>query len=273
MTTTIYRGASAYNGEEVAVQAQSTRRAANNEKTGDMVQLAIWATGGIPADKDAQRAACGGCALLESGVCYVVKMRLRASWERISDVLLSLEDFRTIRRVKRRAIRIGSDGDPGAVPASWWGRFFATVRPRNGWTGYTHGWVPRTMSTGEVAPACDASMARWFMASCDTVEEREAAKALGYRTARVSQDGEPLQAGEILCPAISTNGRIQCADCLLCDGTADGRASASPYFRKGAPEARPDIVFPAHGGAAQDRKFADLVAAMSLADRVAAMDN
>ena len=263
MDTTLHRGPSYYNGEEIAVQAQCTHRPAKNDKTGDMVALAIWGTGGIPADKDAQRAACGGCALLESGVCYVVKMRLRASWDRIAATILSLADFRRIRRVTRRPIRIGSDGDPAAVPAAWWRTFFAEVRPhRRGWTGYTHGWKARPMITGEVAPACDPVMSRWFMASCDTAEERTAAKALGYRTARVSVDGILLP-GEIECPAIKTKGRIQCDVCLLCNGLGDGESSASPYFGKLATEDHPDIVFPVHGGAGQAEKFANLVEALS----------
>jgi len=265
---TLYRGPSVYTGAEVAVQAQCTDRSMDNRKVGDMVGIAIWATGGHPADAVAQRAACGGCALLESGVCYVVKARLGASWRLIQATLMSLADFARLRRVRHRPIRFGTDGDPGAVPVAWWERFFATVRPRNGWTGFVHGWKARIMGDGVQAPACDASLARWFMASCDTVEERAEAKDLGYRTARIAEPGAPLLEGEILCPAIKTDGRIRCEDCLLCDGNADGgrwhrkRKRPGPYFRHVPLTERPDVVFYVHGGAGQDRKYANLVKAL-----------
>ena len=261
-SNTLFRGPSVYNGAEVAVQAQCTHRPMNNRKVGDMIGIAIWATGGHPADAEAQVAACGGCALLKSGVCYVVKARLGDSWRLIQTALLSLFEFARLRRVRHRPIRFGTDGDPGAVPFAFWARFFEIVRPRRGWTGFLHGWKARTMGGGKVAPACDPRMSEWFMASCDTVGERVAAKALGYRTARIAPDGALLLPGEILCPAIKTKGRIRCEDCLLCDGSGGGRRSPSPYWRKLPSAQKPDVLFYVHGGAGQATKFLDLVKAL-----------
>ena len=257
--TTLFLGASTYDGKPIAVQAMSVGRASDNEKTGDMIQHMITSTEKPPVDKDAAVSACGGCPFLEKGICYVNKAWLRKAWNRIQDTILDLSEFRRLRRVKRQPHRIGSEGDPCAVPLAFWRDFFKTVRPK-GWTSYVHGWKSRKMhTTGEMATACDPGFAAFSMASCDTVEERKEAKALGYRTARVAIEGEALLDGEIICPAIKTDGRIQCADCLLCDGDAMGRASFSPYFKG---KNRPDIVFPVHGGAGQQAKFANLVEAV-----------
>ena len=259
--TTLFLGPSLYDGKRIAVQAMSVNRASENEKTGDMVQHMITSTEAPPVDKDQAVSACGGCALLASGICYVNKSWLRKAWERVEKTTANLRDFAKVRRVKRRPHRIGSEGDPCAAPLSFWREFFKTVRPK-GWTSYVHGWKARKMhTTGDMAPACDTGFSAFSMASCDTVEERKEAKALGYRTARVAIEGEPLQKGEIICPAIKTDGRIQCAECLLCDGNASWiKSSFSPYFRG---RVRPDIVFPAHGGAGQPDKFKNLVAALS----------
>ena len=57
------------------------------------------------------------------------------------------------------------------------------------------------------------------MASVDTESERAAATLLGWRTFRVTAQGEAIDALEILCPASEEAGkRTQCERCKLCSG-------------------------------------------------------
>jgi hypothetical protein len=111
-----------------------------------------------------------------------------------------------------RAIRLGTYGDPAAVPADIWRRLLAHT---NNWTGYTHQWRMR-----------HAAAYRWYvMASCDSDLDRTEAKARGWRTFRVrkvSDAGiEPMGAREIVCPASHEAGKlVTCEDCRLCAGTS-----------------------------------------------------
>jgi len=257
--TTLWRGPSEYTGEEVAVQAQCVYRPGETPKLGDMVPLAVWATAAPPAAPEVQETSCGGCALLAHKGCYVVKMRYRASWERIQATVRDLVDFATEPRVRRKPHRFTSDGDAAAVPLSFWRRYFKVVRPR-GWTAYIHGWKERVTASGQLMKACDPGMAAFAMASCDTRAERAEAKALGFRTARVGVTGEKPDEGEIVCPAILTNNRIQCApDCLMCCGNGEWGRVPGIYFRKLPVPKWPDILFPVHGGAGNEKKFLNML--------------
>lgn len=74
--------------------------------------------------------------------------------------------------------------------------------------GYTHCWM-----YDEVQP-----LKRWFMASCDTIEDIHRARALGWMTTTEEKpnpesfDGIKL----VSCPNQITDGNIKCIDCLLC---------------------------------------------------------
>lgn len=82
-------------------------------------------------------------------------------------------------------------------------------------TGYTHQW--RT---------CDPRFKRLVMASCDTEQDYFDATADGWRTFRVRESDEPMLPGEIMCPASKEGGeRVQCANCLLCNGSESGAKS------------------------------------------------
>lgn len=103
---------------------------------------------------------------------------------------------------KDRDVRIGTYGDPYAAPVKIWEEL---LRFALGWTGYTHQW--RTA----------ASLKDICMASVDSQAERQEASAVGWRTFRITFEGEPLSKGnEVNCP--SDKG-VQCADCMLCGGS------------------------------------------------------
>jgi hypothetical protein len=131
-------------------------------------------------------------------------------------------------------VRLGSYGDPAAVPYAVWQNLTSRSLAH---TGYTHQW----RSFPEFNRLC--------MASCDTVEERTHARVLGFRTFRVAARGDVTRAkasrsadgvrdhGEVLCPASAEAGkRVTCIQCKACGGTTS--------------RAKADVMIPAHGSAA-----------------------
>lgn len=69
------------------------------------------------------------------------------------------------------------------------------------------------------------------MASVDTENEFEAARALGWRTFRVRLTSA-LMPGEIVCPASQEGGhKTTCIDCRICSGHAgaNNRKSVAIY--------------------------------------------
>jgi hypothetical protein len=124
-------------------------------------------------------------------------------------------------RVTGRLVRLGSYGDPAAVPFGVWSALLARAA---GHTGYTHQWRD--------FPEFNT----WVMASCDSSADRVAARMLGYRTFRVAPaDAWARESGEILCPASEQAGKkTVCALCKACGGNNA--------------KARADVMIPAHGG-------------------------
>lgn len=228
----IYRGPSLLDGAPIVVIATGLDNSSSNGKTGDMVQTWILREDMKPTDavKSGDDASiCGTCP--HRGVegkertCYVVVHQAPLSvWKTYQRgrYPVGLPEGAT----KGRMVRIGSYGDPAAVPVAVWEQLTAGSLA---WTGYTHQW--------RTAPA---ALARYCMASCDTVGDRAAAKLQGWRTFRVSlaaMGDTARQAGEAICPASKEAGvKLNCAACRSCDGIASGR--------------RGDITIQAHGGSA-----------------------
>lgn len=106
-----------------------------------------------------------------------------------------------------RLIRMGTYGDPAAVPQHIWRAMLARSAGR---TGYTHQWTdPRF-----------AWLQAYVMASVDTLEEASEAQAAGWRTFRVAPPiGWTRENTESLCPASAEGGKVTtCDDCQLCSG-------------------------------------------------------
>lgn len=214
----LYRGPSAIDGSPIVVVAT---RNSGNRKTGGMVQTWILAdTGDSPAEharRGSDAGVCGDCphrGTVEGGrnvgrSCYVVLVQGPRSvydtyqrgrypdWNGIPGPFVG------------ERVRIGSYGDPGAVPGAreFWAR---VVRGAAGWTGYTHRW----RDTG-------AGLQSLVMASCDSQADYREAKAEGWRTFRVTTGtGDLLPGLEVLCPASEEAGkRTTCEACGLCQGT------------------------------------------------------
>ena len=110
-----------------------------------------------------------------------------------------------------RIIRIGSYGEPCAVPYEVWETI---IKLAKGWTSYTHAWE-KSYTDKRLKNIC--------MASVDTEEEYLRAKKAGWRTFRVRSKNEALFSGEIICPASEESGRkTTCEKCRMCSGTSFG---------------------------------------------------
>ena len=241
--TILYRGPSEFDGSPIVVIA--THKTANR-KTGDMIQtwiirarihpvraVAIGADVGVCGDCPSRRhhdtaAAARNVARTEFaqndpngakmnpnaqpgvGMCYVnVGQAPRSVYEAFragSYTTDPTELYELLAGGKR--LRIGSYGDPAAVPLSVWTALASRAR---GWTGYTHAWRH-----------CDAGFAGLLMASCETAADERRAQLSGWRTFRTVDRVEDA-AGAILCPASDEAGKkTDCDRCGLCSGTRRG---------------------------------------------------
>ena len=203
----LYRGPSLLNGAPIVAIATLH---SNNVKTGDMVQTWILTQDEAPGQavkSGADEAICGQCPHRHhtGGACYVIPWqgpgRVYDSWKRGR---YPVATRRLINRLVGRAVRLGSYGDPAAVPMEVWQPLLDVATFA---TGYTH------QPNEEHTAAC--------MASADSVEEALTYQAQGMRTFRVKLESEPLLEGEILCPA-SVHEQIQCIDCRICSGGREG---------------------------------------------------
>jgi hypothetical protein len=114
-----------------------------------------------------------------------------------------------IELFRGRMLRLGSYGDPCAVPYSVWAPM---VRVASGRTGYTHAWhIGRFWR-----------FRRILMASVENTEQAREAWSRGWRTFRVAPHGSAPARGEFHCPASAERGhRTTCDRCGACNG-ADG---------------------------------------------------
>jgi hypothetical protein len=216
----IYRGPSLIDPRvNIVCIVTGLRSASANAKTGDMLQTWIIRDDIKPGDAVQTRAdgaICGGCPHRKqadgSRSCYVnVWQGPRAIFDGfLRGIYPTVTPDQLAELTRGRHVRLGSYGDPAAVPVEVWEAY---TRHASGRTGYTHQW--RSAKLRGVLAYCQAS--------CDTAADFDAARALGAGTFRVKGAAEPALAGEVVCPASAEAGRVAtCAECRMCDGT--GRA-------------------------------------------------
>jgi hypothetical protein len=217
----IYNGPSLLDGKPIVVIATYSNR---NTKTGKVVQTYILRSDINPleASKTGEDfSICGSCPMrgevttdpkrkiakgrkcyvnLGQGVLIVFKSFLRGVYKE--------GDPRTMGR--GRFVRVGTYGDPAAVPSEVWDELLAECET---WTAYTHQkpWRP------DIA-----------MQSADSYDEAKAHWAEGRRTFRVIVDlGDIDKSKETLCPASKEAGRrVQCTACKLCKGSSLAKSIA-----------------------------------------------
>lgn len=222
----IYDGPSAIDGEPIIAVVTALRKS-RNSKTGNMVQTYILRRDLHPIEAvrtGADVSICGGCVHRGDDTgkgrsCYVTLAHGPSNvWRSFQRGIYPVVDPADVARiVAGRMVRLGTYGDPAAVPLDVWQ---ALVSQAAGWTGYSHQW--RTLGR---------EWSKLVMASADSLADRFIARDLGFRTFRV---GGEQAANEVICPASAEAGRkTVCADCRACMGTSG--------------KARADIVIAPHG--------------------------
>jgi hypothetical protein len=224
----VYRGPSLLDGAPIVVVAIT---ASTNEKTGNMVQTYIMRDDVKPTDAlktGEDSSVCGDCKHrpINGGACYVrVFQGPLVVWK---GVHLGRYPVATPEQVGKmvagRMVRLGSYGDPMAVPANVWEALTAHAE---GHTGYSHQWQNEGIDEGH-----KARVMALCMASADSAEEAEAARLANVRYFRIRTADEAVSKGEFVCPASEEAGkRKTCATCGACNGTDDkGSAKASPVI-------------------------------------------
>lgn len=204
---TVYDGPSLIDGQPIVVLVNGVDTPSANRKTGWMAQTWILHkhTDPVEAHKNEDdRSVCGDCPHRIHSTCYVELGRA------------PLNAWRAYKRgsytnrfpnLAGRALRIGSYGDPGAVPIWVWDKL---AKGTSGHTGYTHQWRQRP------------DLQKYCMASVETEQEFQEAKAAGWRCYRVVTSLDDLADKEIACPYPETG--LKCEQCMACNGSS-GRHS------------------------------------------------
>jgi hypothetical protein len=220
----------------------------SNRKTGSMVQTWI-----LHADLDPisanrwgnDHAICGDCihrgqekSLFElrgtaaQRSCYVLMLGPQSIYR-----TYLAGGYKTARPAKLnklgrgRIIRVGSYGDPAAVPADIWR---GLLKDCAGWTGYSH-----QLLTADKTNLNDQfrEYSDFCMLSADSIEQARLAWSEGLRTYRTVESVEEIDKDhEILCPASEQAGKVTtCAKCKLCSGS------------KGKAQKARSVAIPVHG--------------------------
>lgn len=215
----LYKGPSQIDGKLIVVLATGIFNQTDNEKTGNMIQTWILRAD-IPPIIAKQLghdySVCGDCKHRHFGSCYVNiahgPHNTYNAYHR--DRYAKFNEEEHLELFRGRKIRLGSYGDPAAVPTEVWDKVCSVA---SGWTGYTHQWNTRFV---------DPDLRKFCMASCDNTAEYIKAEKFAWRIFRVRMsDGnvatDRLNYNEVVCPASNEAGnKTSCAKCGLCMGTA-----------------------------------------------------
>jgi hypothetical protein len=215
----LYEGPSRIDGAPIVAIACRIMEASGNSKTGAMVQTFILRRDIAPHEAlktGEDSSVCGDCPLRpinKGGTrCYVrvyqAPLSVWGAFHRGRYAVPGVDfDAGLLSALfEGLAFRIGSYGDPAAIPASAWKTATRKVKNR---TGYTHQWRRRI----------GVGLKGLCMASADNESDVATATARGWRTFRVRKHDAPTLKAESICPASKEGGnRTQCDNCGLCQG-------------------------------------------------------
>ncbi len=221
----IYRGPSLLDGKPIVVVAVVS---SSNSKTGNLVQTYVLADNGkspVQSAKDLDDVSvCGDCKHRRGmgGACYVnLGQGPRAVMDGLMrDIYPRATPAQVSRIISGRKVRLGTYGDPMAVPAYiWWG----LLEHADSHTGYSHQWNPDTeivKSLNILHPGQYDEIRELCMASVDSEDEMVGARLENWRTFRVRTAGDDKKANnEFVCPASEEAGKKkQCHECMACNG-------------------------------------------------------
>ena len=217
----IYKGPSLLDDKPIVVIATYSKR---NTKTGHVVQTYILREDINPleASKTGEDySICGDCRMrgepttdpkrkqAKGRRCYVnLGQGVLITWRAYKRGVYAQGAARDMGR--GRFVRVGTYGDPAAVPSHVWDELLSEAET---WTAYTHQkpWRP------DIA-----------MQSADSYTEARMHWRAGRRTFRVIADlGQLDTTHEALCPASKEAGRrVQCTACKLCKGGTAAKSIA-----------------------------------------------
>lgn len=231
----IYEGPSVLDGSPIVAILTDVYNPSRNAKTGDMLQTWILRADMHPAEatrSGADASICGDCRHrpANEGTCYVnLHWAPSAVWRAYAAGKYPKVPHNKLSDLgAQRMVRLGSYGDPAAVPLTYWR--YLTLRSL-GWTGYTHQWRRPDARDFQA----------FVMASVESEAEALEARKAKWRTFRVRAPGGALMGrNEIVCPAAKEAGqKTTCEACKACMGTTA--------------KARVNVAITAHG--AHARRF------------------
>lgn len=224
VSSVIYRGPSLIDGAPIVVVAivQS-----GNVKTGNMVQTHILRADIAPLDASktgADFSICGACPhrgiatddpskkQAKERTCYVnIGQGPTVVWKKFKrDGYPFANGIDAVAAIGAgRMVRLGTYGDPSAVPSEIWD---ALLRDSAGRTGYTH-------QSGVAGADVRNDLC---MTSADNEQQARDAWARGERTFRIiASTADIVKGSESLCPASKEGGfKTTCDKCKLCGGNS-----------------------------------------------------
>lgn len=227
----LWQGKSLIDGKPIvaiAITGKST-----NSKTGNMVQTYIIRSDINPVEAlktGDDVSVCGDCKHrpINGGACYVnVGQGVNAVYKAFLKGKYPVADNVSALGVGRM-VRLGTYGDPYAVPADIWQML---VSRASGRTGYTHQW--------HRDDAQSRRLSHITMASVYSLAEQAKALSAGLRYFRVMHKTESLQAKEFTCPASEEAGkRKTCVECGACNGTTKTTGANPVIIVHGAKKSR-----------------------------------
>jgi hypothetical protein len=215
----VWEGESRLDGSPVVLIVTGLKRASSNRKTGAVLQSYILRQDVAPLETirfGLDGAICGDCCHRSragggDGSCYVNvgqgPRSVYACYERGGYGEASPDETAETIAASGLGLRLGSYGDPAAVPLSVWLPLIESASWR---TGYTHAW----RRFPEFRP--------YVMASVDSLAEAQEARQAGWAYFRVAARGNSKRIrGEGRCPASEESGRrVTCASCpIQCSGS------------------------------------------------------
>ena len=213
----LYHGPSLLDGNQIIAIATGLTFKKNvekaNVKVGNMIKVWIMRPDINPilaAKRPESYSYCGDCKHRHFGSCYV---NLAHGPHHVFDAYHRRRyvyyDDSMLELFRDRYIRLGSFGEPSAVPIEVWDTICSVS---SGFTGYTHNWKN-----------CDPELKNYCMASVDSEKEFLLAQDMGWRTFRIRLPEEGTIENEFICPASKEGGkRSSCEKCGACSGLSRG---------------------------------------------------
>ncbi len=230
----IYEGPSLIDGKPIVVIANGLK-VSKNSKIGDMIQTWILRTDMHPNDAlktGDDSSICGDCMhrgryveetdTVTDRTCYVnlYKDGVYSIWHAYKRGSYPVCDIKHMQLFDGRHVRIGSYGDPAAVPVYVWKTITKLCKD---YTGYTHAWQ-----------WCDTAYSKFCMASVETQDGYFEANSKGYRTFRLLPDENYATiTNETRCFA-QIKDTIHCDKCGFCDGSTSNRKNVTVVFHGAA---------------------------------------